>query len=425
MNDLEYFRYAIKKRFLSKINWYSTFFNIMFKDGFENEYLKISGDKIFLKVEGDVIEAKWWVKDTPLLNHKDVIELSKEDLPNIKTSVRTTIGICIANYILLCKPFKDKIPYVNDEISIGKLESVIAEDLSLGKTITIEEYISFVNARTFLSRLSRIFTISATEKTILPPKTIISDKKKIIEEMNKKYGDSWKKDRVKIVEFQEKLKEKYKEYVKDDPTYGKFLSGKVLNNAAPKKYLAFGAEVAFDNAGNNVQLTEESLLEEYPNDSKKLATMFNSSRSASFDRGNETQKGGTVAKYVLRAANSVVIDTEDCGVKVGKKVLVTENNIKMLIGRYIIISGKSILLEDKSAVEKYLNKYIVIRSPQRCLAKNNNLCKICTGKLLAEHKNGVSLVVTDISSSVLNESLKKMHNSNITLAKLDITKVIF
>jgi hypothetical protein len=153
--------------------------------------------------------------------------------------------------------------------------------------------------------------------------------------------------------------------------------------------------------------------------------MFNTARAASFDRGHETQKGGATAKDILRATSAITITMNDCKVKYGKTVLVTKDILKGLVGRAVIINGKSTILKSKDDVAKYLGKYIEIRSPQYCKEKNGKICKICAGEYLAMNPDGINLAVTNISEVILTASLKKMHNAQVSTVPVDITDVIF
>ena len=55
------------------------------------------------------------------------------------------------------------------------------------------------------------------------------------------------------------------------------LSGKILNNSRPRKFIAFGVENGF---GNNDKPTFvlNSLMEGYPKSKKELTAMFNSAK---------------------------------------------------------------------------------------------------------------------------------------------------
>jgi hypothetical protein len=151
--------------------------------------------------------------------------------------------------------------------------------------------------------------------------------------------------------------------------------------------------------------------------------MMNGIRSASFSRGSETVKGGVAAKVLLRAANNFVINSNDCGSKLGIKRKYNETNVNALVGRYVISNGKSILVEDKQQASSYIGKEIITRSPAFCKEKGDVICKVCAGNNLASYPTGISIPLTEISSIILVASLKKMHASELKLGKLNLSEI--
>ena len=179
-------------------------------------------------------------------------------------------------------------------------------------------------------------------------------------------------------------------------------------------YISFGGEAGFDSKSGYVNFVANSLLEQYPDLPEQLATMYNTSRSGSYDRGHETQKGGSAAKDIIRSTSGVKIIMGDCGSKKGYKLLVTKNNHKSLFGRYLL-NGK--LIED---TESLIGTTITIRSPLYCLSNGDNYCKICAGEIAATTPTGVSLKLLSVSSALLKISLKAMHNTQVSLHKFNI-----
>ena len=170
----------------------------------------------------------------------------------------------------IARVFGDKLPYLNEEFDSSKVESLITKKL-MDNTISVEEYNNFVNTTFFLCGLDRLFNISATEKSILPPPGIDKFKKELTQEFNKKYGSEWLKDKKLMVEYQNRLKEKDKEWLKDDPSNGKLLGSKIKDNARVKMFLTFGPEAGFDKKSGKATMVSNSLLETYEKDKKQLA----------------------------------------------------------------------------------------------------------------------------------------------------------
>jgi len=420
MKKQEYLKYAIKKKLLDKLNWYYSVLTLQSGDFVENEFIKYENKKYHAMVEGSYVIID--DATTQLFDIKDKVVLTKSDLPNIKKSVVTDIGLVIVNYILLSNNFGSKIEYINGKMSVGSIEKIIVKMLN-NDTISIKEYTGFVDSCSFLTNFSRLVSVSATTKNIVPPPGIKEYKKKALIEMDEEYGKDWDKDFTLVKKFEDKLTTFDSEWMKGDPSDGKLVSGKVKGAGRTKTFLMFGAEAGFDRSGKATTITS-SLDEGWPEDSDKLASMFNSSRSGSFDRGSETQKGGVTAKVVLRATNSVKINPGvDCGSKIGKSILVNNINKQYIVDRYILINSNSMLL-DESTVEKYVGKEIDIRSPQYCKLEKNNLCSICVGKKLERHKDGISLLMTDISATILAISLSAMHFKELSTVELKMDETL-
>lgn len=407
INVNEYFRYAIKAELLTNLKFYYTVMTIPLQNS--NEYFKIDNKRYFVKLDKGYEEVSGKTTDEPLLAIGDPITLFNADLPNIETSVDTTVGKAIINYVTLVYNFKGKIPYVNKNmISCSTLEDLVCDALKKD-VVTVQEYINFVDSCSMLQALSRITTVSATEKTMTPPPGIIEFKNNLIKKYDKLYGKSWVKDMVRVIEFQDELKKVDDEYMADDPTNGIITSGKVKNNARVKQYLSFGTDAGFSEGSDiTPDLVFNSLLEGYPADIKQLTTIYNSSRAGSFSRGNETKNGGVAAKNLLRATASLVIEPGDCGSKILKELHVTKDTAEALIGRTILVNGK---LEKIDNPNKYIGKVVQLRSPMYCKRTNGHICGVCAGDNLLNYRKGVTILATDISSVLMKNSLKKMHTS--------------
>ena len=426
MTQIEYFIYALTHGYLDNLDWYFAVLGLPISDNTENKYFKYINKEYIVKLE-DKEEVKIInnLKDRPLLVIKDIVDLTNKEMSCIKNKVNTTLGIAIANYLLIEKPFKDKIEYINGEVKIKSIESKIKRQLDNGKedSISVKEYIKFADNVMFLDGITRLVTVSATYKSVLPPPGIKEYKEKLIKEFKAKYGDDVFKDYTRVAELEAKLKEYDDEWLKDDPSYGKLISGKVKNVSRAKLFLMYGAEVAFDKKGIANTVTE-SLSEGWPDDKKKLSNMYNASRAGSYDRGAETQNGGVSAKVILRATNSIKIVKGDCGSKIGLPIIINNTNLEYLIGRNIITNNGDIISVDEEYLKKNIGKKITLRSPSYCLTPNNNICEVCAGKNLTDYKDAVSLIVLKLSSTLLYISMSSMHGVQLKQVSLDLDEAI-
>lgn len=418
MTRESYFQYALRFNLLDKLRFYYTCFTTPLSTS--NDYYDIKDNSYFVKLNNRIEKIDNVKTDEPLLAINLPITLFNADLANIEKSVETTVGRGILNYVLLVSNFNSKIPYINDKTTISKIESIVCEMLK-NDTISVKEYVEFNESTSMLQSLSRLTTVAATPKTITPPTGIKEFKKKTMEEFDKKYGRNWERDPVRTIEFADTLKAFDKEYLKDDPTYGKATIKKIQDNTRAQMYLSMGVDASFGTGTNDNTLVFNSLLEGYPEDKKQLAAIYNASRAGSYSRGNETKDGGVAAKTLLRATSSIVVEPGDCGSTIGKLIKVTEDNAESLSGRYIIEGNKySKITNPKS----YIGKTIMIRSFMYCKNDPTSLCSVCSGEVLSQYRKGVSAVLTDISGTILILSLKKMHNAVKHLVHVEMEDLI-
>lgn len=417
----DYILYSIKNQLVHKQKWFFVFFTILSNER-RNEYIEIKNKEVHVNVNGNLekVDDIIFTEGKPILNITDNIKLSIGDLPNIKNNIESTIGRVIVNYLLISRNFDSQIEYINKEFSVSSLEGDVAK-LLVDDKISVKNYLNFVDSVYFICGLGRIFNVSATERNITPPPGITDYKKKLRKDFDNKYGTDWINDKTKIVEFQDQLKKEDDEWLKDDPTKGRLLNKKIKDNARVKMFLTFGGEVGLDKKSGNVTFVENSLMDEYPKDPKEISAIFNSIRAASFDRGHETQKGGAAAKDLLRASSSISIKDGDCGTRLTKKILITNDNHKSFTGRYHVQNGKVVAIEDTSSL---IGKTIELRSPMYCNEPNSNYCSVCVGKSISINPKGVSMQLLDVSAVLLTASLKSMHNSQLNAQRFNIHDMV-
>lgn len=413
MTANEYFLFALKEKLCNNIKWYYRLMTPSMENQ-DNEYYASSSDKIFIKINDEMFEITDRKPGDIIVDFKSTINLSNNDLPNIEETVETTIGRAIVNYLLIAKPFNNKIKYINKSFSSKNIESIVSDYL-FREIITVDEYINFVNNCSFIQPLTKIFIDVATVKNTTKPEGIEEYKKELSDKFDSEYGENWKDDPVLSGNFSEKLQEFDTAYLQDDPTLGKLLTNKIKNNARTKMYLAVGSEKGFD---GRTPIVESSLIDGFPKDNTQLSYIFNGGRVGSFDRGHETQKGGASAKVLLRVAGSVKIVDGDCGSKVLKETIITKENASSLVGCYCHFGDHNLIPLMKP--DDHIGKKVWIRTPLFCKLEGKKFCAVCVGKTLSSRKDGVNLLFTTVSTPILTASLKGMHNSQITTVNVSL-----
>lgn len=416
----EYLLYSYKKENHLVFRWYIELFSILF-DEKEYEYITIKNGIKYYKIldeNGNLIklEETNTSKYESILNIEDIIKIDKGSIPNLQEDIYTSIGIFIANLLYLVYPFGDRIKYNNGYFTLKSIESKLPKLLK-DNIITVEDHKNFVNSVSFSLNLNKLFSFSSTKKSITPAKGLSEFKESLENKYNKEYGENWVKDEAIALQFIEEMKKYDNNYIKDDPSYGKLMSGKIISNSRPRMYMSFGVETGF---GTDGVFIKNSLADGYKKDKVELKTIMNSARKGSFDRGSETQQAGAMVKEMQRASNSITIKDGDCGSKEGLEVYVNDLNIERYKNVYVIQNGVSVF---KESIESYKGKYINIRNPQYCKYKDN-YCEICSGKELLEYRNGISLLIISSAGVVLNLKMKGMHKASKHLHNFNILNTI-
>lgn len=417
MKKEDYFKYGIENRLYRKLAWIYQVF--AYVPNIKTEYIDTTKDKPFVKVNDEWVELETSIKE-PFYKLNDKITIDNNLVPMVEKPLLISLGRLLANKILIVDIFKGLIPFKDGEISVKFMEAEIVKLWNDNK-IDVTHYEEFIYAVSYLQDFSRIATVSATERNLKPPTGLVEFKEKTRLEMEKEFGKDWVRDRSKVVIFENKLRDFDTEYLKGDPSLGGLISGKVKDGARTKMFLTFGAELTFDKKSGKTALVYNSLLDGIPKDKELLTNMFNTSRSGSYDRGKNTQLGGSAAKDTLRSTSGIVIVDGDCGDLVGKNVIINSSNHKRLENRFIIINNKPVLVTDSS---QYIGQEVRLRSPQYCKSEKDSLCSICVGNSLSQYKKGIPILMTDITAIILATSMAAMHFKTLQNIKIDFKSTI-
>jgi len=426
MNRFEYFKRAIKAECYKSKAWIISVFSITQEDP-ESHVKKPYAYKLaqsptgfsFIDPESDnkLTKIETETLGEPLFTFKDVIEIDNSVCANTAEPVTTTLGCVLFNVISLVGPFGTKIPYQNGLVSIGKIEDIIAQKLKdtppegterSQDVFYVDELMSFNKSISFLENLSQLCVYAATPKNIVAPPNVDEYKAKLIEE----YGDRLT-DPVTLAEFEGKLKTYDAEWLKDDPSYGILMSGKITNMSRKGMFLSVGAGHGFKESTKAIPVLN-SLQDGWPKDPDQFTAMINVSRAGSFFRGSDTVKGGVSAKALLRAISNFVIMDQDCGTSLGFRKHITEKNYKKLVGRYMVVENERMrwtLIETPDNAKQYVGKTIILRSPLYCKLEKDTICRYCVGENLFRNPVGLTSAATEISSIILATSLAQFHGT--------------
>lgn len=365
----------------------------------------------------------------PLFTVKDPVSVDSTWLPNIKQPMETTFGILASNAVLLAEVFGNKIDFINGPVRISDIEDIIMPrltsnpedmrqvDLSDTSKIYVFERNNLAKGIDLISTVMDLFTIGLTKKTLLPPPGVEEKKKELLAKPGLNLNDP-----VQMAGFeQEMLKFDY-EYLKGDPSLGKFASGKILQDSRKKLHLSMGAEGGFSKDGSIVGISR-SLSEGMPTDPTQLVAVLNGARSGSYSRGYETMQGGVAAKRMLAASNNYVIVDGDCGSTLGIERTYSKWLLNSLKGRTIINGKSQYKVTDTDDTGKYLGQTIRTRSPMYCTMAGEEICSTCAGDAMAKYKAGIALPLTEISHAIITASLKAMHSNSLTVNDFNLDEL--
>jgi hypothetical protein len=344
----------------------------------------------------------------PIANLKDTFELTRDICLNTESSVVTTYGRALFNLIILVENFGNKIPYINNRTSIPYIEDIIAgrlEDTPKPgeprdhSKIYVDEYINFGNSLIYISGLTQLCVWAETPKLMVAPPGIKEYKQGLLDEHKDQLNDP-----AIIAQIEQKLVEFDAEYLKNDPGGKYFADNKKMRAVVRKKlFLMYGMET--DGAGGDPIIN--SLSEGW--DINNFPQMNDALRLGSYSRGFETQLGGELFKWLLRASSSIQIQPTDCGTKLGFHTPIDTSNFKNYIGLYYFEGEESVRIVNEDQAKSLIGRDLYIRSPMYCKQKGTDYCKYCVGERLALNPTAISSSIADFGSVILVQSLANFH----------------
>lgn len=425
MNKRELFILAMKSSLYKKLDWVISAFSITVPS--EEFY----GYKIKSDVTGhyyldpntlkDYIKIDDGIPNVPLYNAKETLDITPDDIGNLKENITTTYGNLLTNYILLIYPFRGKVPYINTKFSLGKVENYILPLLKSTPQpnverdpnfIYVDEYLALGDAVVYMCGFAQLFTWGLTEKIVIPPEWVKEEKAKLIEKYKDRLNEA-----ATVAMIDAELVRLYKEYIKGDPGANFLINSKSTDTVAKKKYLMVGGELGLSEDTVNVALIQNSLAEGW--DITAFAEMNNTLRAGSFNRGAQTVLGGVAVKGLLRASANLNVAGEDCGSRIGIVADIKKENLSRFAGMSAILKEGTEIMKKEEDVGKYLGKRIMIRSPMYCKMDKTDYCKICLGERLANNPEGLSIAVSEYGSIFLSLFMKGAHSKKLELAKMD------
>lgn len=375
---------------------------------------------------GNLEQIEDGVVNVPLFGVTESVTLKPNDYPGLSEQIETTYGRLLFNYTVLYYAFGTKVPYINKKTSPRDLEDLIVDrvaDIPEKKSdrsedkIYIDEYLKFCDAMFYLTAFTQVCVPGATRKSMVTPVGLKEYKKQLLEENKDKLNDP-----AVIAKIDAALVKYDRDYIKGDPAENFMLADKYYNIVRKKLYGMHGAEAGLSET-YEVNLIKNSLSEGW--DINNFPAMNNALRAGSYDRGASTMLGGESVKWLFRALSNMRVTENDCNSKLGIIFDIDETNTNIIIGHYLIENGDTIHITNKEEAVRYIGKRVTVRSPMFCNLKMTDYCEKCVGDKLAAQKTGLSVAGSEFGSIMLNMFMKKMHGTQLAVAKMDYKKAIF
>lgn len=371
----------------------------------------------------------------PLFVMEEPVVLKPNDLMNVKEEVVTTYSAAIINAYVLIYAFGSKIPYIHDMRNGGKLDKLIvskcaeypAEFLTHDKkyleeciakldpndpNIYVHELKKYSFALAALPGFSTIAAPAGNVKTMSVNPAIIKRRDELLAEHADKLHDP-----VIMANIINELATMDMNDFKDDPANGFFIKDKSFFVSRMKAHILYGIEYGMDKSSLKPTVIKTSLGEGIR--VADLPALVDSSRAASYDRGNQTALAGAGVKEIYRALQNVTVAKQSCNTKLGLVLPIEVGNVDELVGRYGLDLGnnKSFLISKEWAT-KNIGKNVIVRSPMYCKSPGMSYCPECIGIAYSKSPTGLHIAGSDILSIFMNDSMKAMHG------KIMSTKVI-
>lgn len=417
----EYIKWCYKnKMFLNRKFLYRAMRIII--DEEEDEFIIRSKNDLFVYVDDVKHKLDDIKKDSPVLDISHQLEVDKDSVGIVSGKIKTTVGLLLSNQIMVDYTFNGDMQYINKPFTTRTLEKIIESNFVNDSEKTEDNYSPLDRSRLseadlFIEDLANIIVVSTGPQTIHPHLGLEAFKKKTLDDLKKKYGDSLFSEEKHYIEFN-KIMQKYdREQLKDDPSLGIVTSNKIIGQSRAKIYGSFGYEKNPFNENTPGKMILKPLNEGYDTSKEALPYYFNSSRAGSLFRGIATQESGATAKSLIGAAISMKYVKADCNTK--KTIRTFIENGDDYKNRFIMVGAKPKLFDD---LKQFEGKYVDLRDPMTCVLGRTEVCTVCAGTNVEDVPNATILQFVIIGGALLNADMKKMHGKDLILITVDLNK---
>lgn len=354
--------------------------------------------------------------DHQILLHPGVIENYTG-----KDPILTTVGRLIMNYIVLANPFGEVIPYQNILWKPSTIEGIIKDRIIRGLTTAAQRERYAMNLY-FIGHMTELAVPVFTEKSLTTDPAIKQRRTELLE----KHKDAIKAgDAVIMSQIEAELIAMDRKHLEGDASMGFYAKAenKSFNVQRKKMYVSAGMTERFGEKGN-FDFIENSLEEGWTAES--FSKIANEIRAGSFDRANETAKGGEASKFLMRVFQNTRIIEDDCGTTKTMPLTLKPQVARKYLYRHIVLPSGKLLELSEEELPKYIGKKVNLRSPMGCKS-NGGYCYTCMGQLFKSlDQESMTMRATAIGSFFLLLSMKSMHGQSFSSMEIsDLNRFTF
>ena len=351
----------------------------------------------------------------------DEFDLAANEYFN-KEKVHTNAGQFIYNKLIVEKNLSGVLGYIDKPINssvLGGIEDKLSKAL-LNDVITVDQMVEYLNTTQWLSmQFHSVLASSFTMKSLKPIPKVVQTRNKLIKENKDKLD---KGDVDAAVKIEKQLLAIADEELKGDVGMNLYKSGARGSFGNNFKNISVMKGPVFNPVTGQFDVVTSNFMEGINKD--EIPVYGNAIITGAYPKAIGTAVSGYFSKQIIAALQAVTLDKPgtDCGTKGYLTITIHPGNETDFLYRFVIENGKLVELTD-SNIKSYVGKTVKMRSAMYCTGKK--LCATCAGKMY--HKlqiDNIGLTAARVSSTLLNLSMKKFHDSSAKINQVKINDLI-
>ena len=337
--------------------------------------------------------------------------------------IHTTIGRYVFNkFIFQGAGVIEATGFVDATINkkgLGDIDNIIG-DLYMNDTINRDMFNQYLDRRDTLGYWTNGMLAHTISANMAKPLKSVMKKK---EELCKKYEKELAEGDIDVMtKISDELIAFAKQELKGDPGMDLYDSGDLdFNNNYKNNSILKGA--VQNKLTGGFDFVSTSFMDGI--EIKDIPAHANSILASQYPASIATADSGYMGKKLLALLQMSEVDEDgtDCGTKKLIPIKITKTNKDSMLYTWIDGGDGNLILLTKDNINKYVGKYVKMRSPMSCI--NKKICSKCAGRLF--YMLGIKdagLYAVQISHSALNLGLKAKHNSVVSLFTIDPDNII-